>query len=367
MLITPPLFALAFSLGQLTVSFDVEQYYTSSCSTSERTGYVPFVARLTCAAHSGMDGCVASGRVDLSAQLYHPTYGIAYRYMCDREIPEGPVAVEDAEVEISGLKYDLTRTGPDTFYQVKILVEKTHYDPATHVLDWRAVVNWKRAPVTMVEEFTAEIFGEIVWTTNEVSQLVRGSGSCLTPNATACTAVATQMTWPAGWIYGGTALRGIEIESQSTQAILPTNISADLGEVIKSTGAKIAWECGLANGATPVPGLACGYSSLTIVGDKSEVFRAWVGPFAHGSMPPVVQSFTTPFYPRSATRCGLRNFAATSGGVSGTTDALWIGAHSVDCGWSPGNVYNGVGFHGFEADWTSQPKVEFSLDATRLP
>ncbi|GMU62835.1 MAG: hypothetical protein AMXMBFR34_45980 [Myxococcaceae bacterium] len=219
----------------------------------------------------------------------------------------------------------------------------------------------------MVEQFTAELFGEIVWTTNQDSQLIRGAGSCTTPTGTSCTATTTTFSWPTGWTYGGTALRGVEIESQAPHGILPTRLSADPAEVVKTKGAKIAWECGLADGSTSGPGLSCGYSSLTIVGAPREVFRAWVGPFNRPSSPPAAYGFSVPFYPRAASRCALRSFSATSGGTGGTTDAIWLGANSTDCGWSPGNVYNGSGLHGFEAAPSASPEVEFSLDATRLP
>ncbi|GMU62834.1 MAG: hypothetical protein AMXMBFR34_45970 [Myxococcaceae bacterium] len=97
---------LAFSLGQLSVPFDVETYLTSSCSTSERTGYVPFVTKLTCTNHPGADGCVATGRIDLSE-----VRGNEYSFMCER-LP-AQVEIQDAEVEISGIRFDLTLTGPD--------------------------------------------------------------------------------------------------------------------------------------------------------------------------------------------------------------------------------------------------------------
>lgn len=99
------------------------------------------------------------------------------------------------------------------------------------------------------------------------------------------------------------------------------------------------------------------------------VFRAWVGPFPKTSNPAVSYGFSTPFYKKAAARCGLRAFSALSGATyGGATSVLWFGANSADCGWSPGDVYNGIGLHGFEAYPNSgNEKVSFSLDATRLP
>lgn len=359
-----PLLLLAVPLGQLSVPFDVEGYYKSSCSSSQRTGYVPVVTQLTCTTHAGMDGCTATGRVYLNELV-----GTNYWYMCDRPVQDGTVAIQDAEIELSGIKFDALGA-QQSFKQLEVRVEATHFDPVTFLLEWRVVLNWKLAPPAMVDRFTADVFGEIVWTTNQDSRLVRGSGTC-SGSAETCTASATSFTWPAGWIYAGSALRGVDVESQSSsaQGILPSLISVDPGEVVKTSGAKITWQCTLEDGNSPPPGITFSYNSLSIIGAPSEVYRAWVGPFGHLSSPAVTAGFYQPFHKRAAARCGLRSFAASSGrSTGGTTAMIWFGADSRDCGWSPGDLYTGMGLYGFE-DYlnTGGEKVEFSLDATRLP
>lgn len=352
--------------------FDIENYRTSSCSTSERTGFVPYHVKLTCTTHGGMNGCVATGRVDLSEQLPHPLYGTAYRYMCDRELHEGTVAIQDADLDLSGVRLDAIPAGSQqAFKQVRVRAEMLRFDPVTFVLEWQLTVNWMSAPSSMVDLFTIDVFGEIVWTTAQDSLLVRTSGSCSAPGEQ-CTASAATITWPAGWIYGGTAMSGIDIESQSSAwlGVSPAEVSVEISESVGSSKAKIAPACTLRDGNTPAPGIACGYHQLTIVGRPTEVFRAWVGPFVHSSNPPTAAGFSTPFFKKAATRCGLRGFSATSGVTAGgTTSVMWFGADSRDCGWSIGDLYNGMGLHGFQADGVvgAAEEVSFSLDATRLP
>lgn len=325
---------------------------------------MPFDVKLTCTTHAGMDGCVAAGRVDLSE------FGSDYRFMCQRQGWQGTVAIDDADLDLSGVRFDVVPAGSQQdFNLLRVQVEKLSFDPNSFVLDWQVTVNWKASPSAMVDRFTAEVFGEIVWTTNQDSHLVRTSGWCNTPDEQ-CTASASTVTWPTGWIYGGTALSSIQLESQSSVGVHPTEVSAEITEVVGSIKAKAAPICTLSDGNSPAPGLQCDYNQLTIVGTSSEVFRAWVGPFTQSSSPAISAGFSTPFYKKAAARCGLRAFSAVSGAASGgATSVLWFGANSSDCGWSPGDVYNGIGLYGFEATGApgASPKVSFSLDATRLP
>lgn len=363
MLIAPPLLVVSVMVGQLSVPFTSEIYRTSSCSTSNNTGYVPFGATLTCTTHPAKNGCVASGSVNLRA-ITCPGGTCIRPYLCSRPASSPLLDVLDAAIDLSGAQFDSVPVSQLHFKELQVKAAVTSFDPSTGLLSWQATVNWMDRPDAMVDQFTVSLFGEIVWTTLTQSQLLRGAATCSASSDT-CTKNSSQ-SWTTGWNYGGTAISGLRISFDApagSPGAVPTELSSELLASGGTSRAKVATSCRVGG----VAATTCSFDYLTIVGRFSEVSSAGVGPFSHTSNPAVQQGFNVPFYPIAAARCGLREFSSIPQ-VPAPVGRIWFGANNLDCGWSPGNVFTGQGLYGWEEPGQSaRADTSFSLDATRLP
>lgn len=362
------LFALlagSFALGQIQVPLTSEQYFGSSCGASNETGYVPFKATLTCTTHPAKTGCVAYGMIPLRT-----TNGTVLPYECQRDISLPMVPIQDVGIELSGVQFDTSPVSLHDFVDLRLSTAVTSFDPVNHRVEWSTTVNWMDAPAGMVDQFTVAVHGELVWTTNRLSRLIRTSNTCI-GRADTCTGLS-KISFPANWVYGGTAFSSLESKylypQGATLGTRPTELSADISESIGVGAGSLYATCTIGGGGR----MGCTTGMLSLVGDPAEVVPSTMGPFQWQDVQPRSLGFSMPAPSRSAMRCGLRQYRVSSINMNAQRfGGIWFGSNSADCGWSPGPVYNTIGLFNwrFEASVPMVDRYDIShmLSATRLP
>lgn len=355
------------------------QVKRSECSSSFNTAYIKFKTTMHCTWDYRKNGCYGTFDLDLNETEPDGLGGLRRKYLCLVPSPGPKPAPLDIESELSGVKvsYPLNN-GTLSFNRLQFTTWVENFHPTSSIVTVGVWTNWRNNPDTMVDDFDAEVTGELIWTTNSVSRLIRRGGGCGTASSSICGSVSN-VVLPAGEVLGGTAFSSIIIGASSSSTTTNVGISSFRVEATsapRSNGYSIR-QYGEVVSTSPV-GVSFGRETLTLVGQPQEVVRLHAGPFSETDSQPSAGSVVVNNVPLSALRCGLRSFKfETSSGLDRKLGAFSAGLDSRDCGWDPSLSFVAYGFWDWRLSRMDQfnattPYIEpfigeFGVEATRLP
>lgn len=359
--------------AQVTVPFTSLNYSAgaASCSSSKGTNFIPFKGSFTCSVNPGQTGCVAKSTLYLNTAI-----GGVLPYQCGIPAGGAVLPINTAKIELSGVKIgQVNGTGgsyigsPSPFAELTVSASNT-YQGILQQVRWQVVANWKNTTSAMVDKFEVMVSGVIVWTTDINSHIIVDSTSCTNTGSTCGS--TTFVNVPGGWIYGGSALSSLSLKFVAPPGTLGQPLSRIFAELDdgSSTGSTVFLKhnCTLA----PLSQVQCDFSTISLVGAPGELGPESFLKLRTSLTNPAIWNENFPTGPaKQSMNCGLKLLDLTdspSGINTRNFGALWFGADSLDCNWSPGPIYNFPAWYAWsDAFSPALPHDQrVGLDATRL-
>jgi hypothetical protein len=308
----------------------------SRCSSSKMTATIPFSTSFHCEFNGTLNGCYAEFGVNLLETVPDPALPRARlrRFMCLTSSKSVRLPIADIESELSGIEVSVD-AGVATFAELEFQTYVKYFDPAAMVATVVVHANWRDAPGTMMDLFDATVHGELVWTTNQNSHLIRGETSCTQAGETCIT--SDHKSWGTENSVGGAALRGFRLASSGGSGHPIDRLQVSVSETVTPYSSSTYGSCTV--GAAPTT--HCETKYLAVRGEPTEI-APYGGLVANRTWSARTTTSTAwGANPTQKNRCAMKGFTTTNDrGIAQPWGALAIGATSTDCGYTPFSAYS---------------------------